>query len=304
MWPLVRMRLDPFTLYAVVVAVASVAAFLFWTTSRRSRAVTSALAWSLAFALVAGYFTTALVSPWLPPAIGFGAASGLAVALMAAMHRAACILAGQPFRWRGHGAAVAVVTLVIVAFYTDPTGGYGARVQLVGAVTAVQCGLVAATMLRHAPGIGGDERTGRRIAAALFAALGVVQAGRALAHSPLVRLDEPAILAQTALSAGVATGFLLWSVAVPVLVFYIHEARARHVLQSTVGELQSALLDVQALRSLLPMCAGCRRIRHDGTEWSTLEAYLVEQAGVRMTHGICPDCMQHLYPEFVKRERS
>jgi hypothetical protein len=296
---LVRMRLDPSTLYTVVVAVASAAAFLFWTTSRRSAVVTSALPWSLAFALVAGYFAAALVSRWLPPALGFGVANGLAVALMAAMHRAACVLTGEPFRWPGHATAVAVVTLVIVACFTDPIGGYDARVQLVGAVTALQCGLVAATMLRPAPGIGGDELAGRRVAAAVFAALGVVQAGRALAHSPLVRVDEPAILAQTALSAGAATGFLLWSVAVPVLVFYIHEARARQALRTTVGELQAALTEVQSLRALLPMCAGCRRIRHDGTRWSPLETYLVEQAGVRMTHGICPECMRRLYPEFV-----
>lgn len=298
------MRLDPSTLYTVVVAVASASALLFWTTSRRSSAVTSALAWALAFALVACYFATALISSVLPPVVGFGVANGLAVALMAAMHRAASQLAGRPFRWWGHAAAAIAVTVAIMAFFTDPIGGYDARVQLVGTVTALQCGMVAAAMLHRGPGPGiggGDEVTGRRVAALTFGALGVVQAARAVAHSPLVHVDEPALIAQTALSAAAATGFLLWSVAVPVLVFYIHEARARQTLQSTVGELQTALSDVQSLRSLLPMCAWCRRIRHDGNEWSTLEHYLVKQAGVRMTHGMCPACMREHYPEFADR---
>ncbi len=51
---------------------------------------------------------------------------------------------------------------------------------------------------------------------------------------------------------------------------------------------------------ILPLCAGCRRIRDDaGVEpgdgrWMALEEYLVKKAGVQVSHGCCPECAANL----------
>ena len=51
---------------------------------------------------------------------------------------------------------------------------------------------------------------------------------------------------------------------------------------------------------ILPVCAGCRRIRDDaGVEpgsgpWMPLEEYLVRKAGVQVSHGCCAECARKL----------
>jgi DNA-binding NtrC family response regulator len=51
---------------------------------------------------------------------------------------------------------------------------------------------------------------------------------------------------------------------------------------------------------ILPVCAGCRRIRDDtGVEpgagrWMPLEEYLVRRAGVQVSHGCCVECAKEL----------
>jgi len=51
------------------------------------------------------------------------------------------------------------------------------------------------------------------------------------------------------------------------------------------------------LRGRLPMCAHCRKVRADEGLWTRLEAYLLEHADTRFSHGLRPDCLRELYPE-------
>lgn len=44
------------------------------------------------------------------------------------------------------------------------------------------------------------------------------------------------------------------------------------------------------LRSLLPVCSWCGKIRSDEGYWQRLETYLEEASGARVTHGMCPAC--------------
>lgn len=53
---------------------------------------------------------------------------------------------------------------------------------------------------------------------------------------------------------------------------------------------------VQQLRELLPICANCKKIRDDSGYWDHLEGYLSEHTSLNLSHSICPDCMQKLYP--------
>jgi PAS domain-containing protein len=63
-----------------------------------------------------------------------------------------------------------------------------------------------------------------------------------------------------------------------------------------IGELQKALADIRTLRGLLPICAGCKKIRDDQGYWQGLEQYLSEHAEVQFSHGLCPDCLGKYYP--------
>jgi PAS domain-containing protein len=63
-----------------------------------------------------------------------------------------------------------------------------------------------------------------------------------------------------------------------------------------IGELTKALADIRTLRGLLPICAGCKKIRDDKGYWQGLEQYLSEHAEVQFSHGLCPDCLAKYNP--------
>jgi len=63
-----------------------------------------------------------------------------------------------------------------------------------------------------------------------------------------------------------------------------------------IAELRDALSNVKHLRGLLPICASCKRIRDDQGYWNDVEEYIRKHTEADFTHGICPDCMNKLYP--------
>lgn len=67
--------------------------------------------------------------------------------------------------------------------------------------------------------------------------------------------------------------------------------------ERTNRDLLTALEEVKALSGLIPICAGCKKIRDDSGYWNQLEGYLAERTGARFSHGLCPDCALEYYPE-------
>lgn len=55
-------------------------------------------------------------------------------------------------------------------------------------------------------------------------------------------------------------------------------------------QLQHALDNIKTLSGLLPICAGCKKIRDDQGYWNHVEAYLGARSDVAFTHGLCPEC--------------
>jgi len=71
-----------------------------------------------------------------------------------------------------------------------------------------------------------------------------------------------------------------------------------------INELTEALSRVKTLTGLLPICAGCKKIRNDNGYWEQVEMYLKEHSDMEFTHGFCPDCIKRLYPELSKELKS
>jgi len=65
-----------------------------------------------------------------------------------------------------------------------------------------------------------------------------------------------------------------------------------------IQELTDALTQVKTLSGLLPICASCKKIRNDNGYWEAVETYISEHSDADFTHGICPECVQRLYPEY------
>ncbi len=68
--------------------------------------------------------------------------------------------------------------------------------------------------------------------------------------------------------------------------------------EKLINELKEALENVDQLENLLPICASCKKIRNDEGYWSSVEDYISKHSNIKFSHGICPDCMMKLYPEY------
>jgi len=67
-----------------------------------------------------------------------------------------------------------------------------------------------------------------------------------------------------------------------------------------ISELREALEKVRVLSGLLPICANCKDIRDDKGNWQQIERYISDRSEANFSHGICPDCVKKLYPNFYK----
>jgi sigma-B regulation protein RsbU (phosphoserine phosphatase) len=71
-------------------------------------------------------------------------------------------------------------------------------------------------------------------------------------------------------------------------------------LKQTIVRLQQALNEVQLLKGLLPICASCKKIQDKRGIWQQLEGYIQDHSEAKFTHGLCPDCLRKLYPEYYR----
>lgn len=65
-----------------------------------------------------------------------------------------------------------------------------------------------------------------------------------------------------------------------------------------IRELKKALAEVKTLSGLLPICSFCKKVRDDRGYWNQIESYITEHSDLFFTHGLCPDCLIHHYPEY------
>lgn len=79
--------------------------------------------------------------------------------------------------------------------------------------------------------------------------------------------------------------------------------RAEAEKEIVIKKLEATLLRVQRLEGILPICAGCKKIRVEPLipggqpRWIPLEDYLHQETQVKFSHGLCAACIERLYPE-------
>ncbi len=71
-----------------------------------------------------------------------------------------------------------------------------------------------------------------------------------------------------------------------------------------LASLQKAIAEVRTLRSILPICSYCRKVRDDENYWHSVESYIAHHTETRFSHGICPSCLEsELRPQLERSER-
>jgi PAS domain S-box-containing protein len=60
-------------------------------------------------------------------------------------------------------------------------------------------------------------------------------------------------------------------------------------------KMEAAMQEVQTLQGLIPICAGCKKIRNDKGYWERVETYISQRSTVRFSHGLCEECTKKIY---------
>ncbi len=79
---------------------------------------------------------------------------------------------------------------------------------------------------------------------------------------------------------------------------FTERQREQQERERLIREREEALAKVQTLHGMLPICSSCKKIRNDAGSWEQIETYVRSHSGAEFSHGICPDCMRELYPEY------
>jgi len=66
-------------------------------------------------------------------------------------------------------------------------------------------------------------------------------------------------------------------------------------LVSQANELREALAQVKTLRSIIPICCVCKKVRDDSDYWQSVEMYVSSHTDAQFSHGFCPECLAEYY---------
>lgn len=53
--------------------------------------------------------------------------------------------------------------------------------------------------------------------------------------------------------------------------------------------------ELMELKSIVPICAYCKKIRDDEAFWQDVENYFKKHLNLNFSHGVCPECEEKLY---------
>ena len=55
--------------------------------------------------------------------------------------------------------------------------------------------------------------------------------------------------------------------------------------------------ELMELKSIVPICAYCKKIRNDEAFWQSVEKYFKIHLNLDFSHGVCPECEKKLYQD-------
>jgi PAS domain S-box-containing protein len=64
-----------------------------------------------------------------------------------------------------------------------------------------------------------------------------------------------------------------------------------------ICDLNQALLEVDTLKGILPLCSICKKVRDNKGNWEQVDVYISKHTQADISHSLCPECMKKHYPE-------
>lgn len=83
--------------------------------------------------------------------------------------------------------------------------------------------------------------------------------------------------------------------------------KAERDKEHLIVQLQNAITEIKILKGIIPICAGCKKIRDDKGYWNLLENYIEAHSDAAFSHGMCPECSDKAYgnePWYIKMKEK
>ncbi len=183
--------------------------------------------------------------------------------------------AERTLRTRWIAGVVLLHLLVLLAFRWMP-----AWLEWRAAANSLVWGALSVTAALVLWNSGTSLRELMRLPALVLGAQGLFHTSRSLLATHAVTNANAGQYAAVQMLGDVEVSLFMVALFVGVLVAYLR--------QSTT-ELRLAHDNVQALSSMLPLCAWCKNVRDDDGYWRRIEEYLSAHQ-VNVTHGMCESC--------------
>ena len=61
---------------------------------------------------------------------------------------------------------------------------------------------------------------------------------------------------------------------------------------------------INTLHDFIPICANCKDVRNDDGYWQAVEAYITDHTESVFSHGLCPKCVEKLYPNHKTKHKK
>jgi PAS domain S-box-containing protein len=124
--------------------------------------------------------------------------------------------------------------------------------------------------------------------------LGTILSGQRLEHYETVRVKKNGERIDVSLTVSPVkdiTGRVIGAakVARDITVRKRADKAVREHMEQTI---QEAISNVKTLSGLLPICAGCKRIRNELGSWQPVESYVSSRTEAAFTHSMCPECLE------------
>ncbi len=111
---------------------------------------------------------------------------------------------------------------------------------------------------------------------------------------------ETLILYLSIISIYFAISYFAYMIEEILITSFEKEKAYRKELEVKQTVIQHAMDEIKTLKETLPVCSHCKKIRDENGKYYPIEEYLLIHTDTKVTHSLCPDCVQELYPEYAE----
>ncbi len=143
---------------------------------------------------------------------------------------------------------------------------------------------------------------------AIYAFIGIV---RAIYASFDIAWEKHFYISQTTVQSLYFLISVVFASLMPITVYVLHTERSTDDIIKNAEQLvlekrklQVSLEEIKTLRGIVPICMYCKKIRNDEGFWEDVAVYIQNHSYADMSHGLCPDCLNRLYPDVYDKMKS